>query len=55
MEIVGRIRIHGKKISMSVKIHKTRVPVLAQSRKAEKPVEKVDAVQTDLLKDNPNE
>jgi hypothetical protein len=49
MEIVGRIRIHGRKMSMSVKIHKTRVPVLAQPRKPEKPVEKLDAVQTDLF------
>jgi hypothetical protein len=57
MEAEIHVRIHQGKLRVWGRIHKTKTASLKSWDKApkEKPVEKVDAVQTDLLKDNPNE
>ena len=57
LEAVGCIRFHEGKLRFWGRVHKIKKGSLKSWDKApkEKPVEKVDAVQTDLLKDNPNE
>ena len=50
MELIGRIRFHKGKLSMMVKIHKTKVPWMVRPEGL-KNAEPVDKNQLDLFRD----